>query len=126
MTLGEALYTALTADAGLSALVALRVYPIRPPQGAVSPFIVWQEITHLPYETHDGASTAGLRDVQLTCIADSYDGVLALSAALDTALRAATYGNSAKCINVSVIDGFSEDTNQFLRIAEASFFSSPA
>jgi len=126
MTFAAALYAALTADAGLAAIVGLRVYPVRPPQGVVSPFIVWQEISHVPYETHGEVSTAGLRDVQLTCVADSYDGTLALSVALVTALAAATYGNGSKCLTSSASDGFSDDTNQFLRIVESSFFSSPA
>lgn len=126
MTFAEALYTALTADAGLSALVSTRIYPVRPPQGVVSPFIVWQEISHVPYETHGEVSTAGLRDIQLTCVADTYDGALALSSATLAALESATYGNSAKCLTSSASDGFSEDTNQFLRLVESSFFSSPA
>lgn len=45
MSLETALVTALRAHSGLAALVAQRIYPVRLPQGATLPAVVYQRIS---------------------------------------------------------------------------------
>ena len=44
--IGEALFTRTTGYAGLTALIAARMYPVVAPQDATVPFVVYQEISN--------------------------------------------------------------------------------
>ena len=51
--LESALFTYLSADPGVSALVGTRIYPVRLPEGTVLPAIAWQRISATRLYTHD-------------------------------------------------------------------------
>jgi hypothetical protein len=80
MTLEEGLRAALAADAGIAALVAGRIRPLRLAQGEAYPALTYQRIAGTPRSTLDGA-TGRLRSlVQVTCWAETYLGAKQLAA----------------------------------------------
>lgn len=93
MSFESALFTALTGNAGLSTLIAARLYPDALPQGAVLPAIVYQRVS-TPRTQVLGATQAvavSRPRFQFSCWATSASGALAVCAALRTALLATSY-----------------------------------
>ena len=73
----SAVYAALAAHAALATQVGARVYPDEAPQGTVSPYVVWQEISLVAQGNDLGGSveTGGLSQyrVQITSWAKGSD-----------------------------------------------------
>jgi hypothetical protein len=71
LSLENTLYVAVLADAGLSAIIGTRFYPIQFPQNPTLPAAVYQRISTVPYYTHaanltsDQGSSAWIR-IQIT------------------------------------------------------------
>ena len=90
MSLESKLYTLLSADAGVTALVALRTYPLVAPQGAEMPFIVYNRISSGRQYSLTGYSNLENPRMQVDCYGTTYSEAKALSEAVITALRGAT------------------------------------
>lgn len=72
----SAVYATLAGHAGLAALVAARIYPDVAPQGTVTPYAVWQEISVVPMNDMAGSvETGGLMNyrIQVTSWAKGSD-----------------------------------------------------
>lgn len=84
----------LLAQAGITALVETRIYPVQRPQGSEFPAIVLQRISGAPESDDDGNSGIAVNRVQVDCYALSYRAVSEIAAAIATALsgRAFTHG----------------------------------
>lgn len=93
MSIESALFTALTGNAGLSALISTRIYPDAMPQGATLPCIVYQRIS-TPRTQGFGSTQAVIASrprFQFSCWATTQASALAVCAALRTALLATSY-----------------------------------
>ena len=90
MSLETGLYTALTGDAGVSALVGTRIYPEIMPQGVTYPAISYQRISTTRTNMLSGVDDFTQVRVQVDCWDDSYSGVKALSAAVKSAIDGVT------------------------------------
>jgi hypothetical protein len=92
MAVEEALYTLLTGNAGVSALVSTRIYPLTIPQNVHLPAIACQVITTEREYSHDGQSPTAGPYIQLTIQAkgtgttSAYDQAKAIAAAVRAAL----------------------------------------
>lgn len=88
MTIEAGLVTYLATVAGVTNLVAARIYPHKAPQGGTVPYITYQVVSE-PHE-HNMAGAAGLTTarVQFDCVDDDDVG----AAAVGEALRAAMQG----------------------------------
>lgn len=86
MTLEEALRTVLVGDAGVSALVGTRVYPLVIPNGASYPAIAYQTIGREMSQTQSGAISPEDARIQLTCVCTSYAGAKSLMEAIRNAV----------------------------------------
>ena len=130
MALAESIFAKFNSDAALSAILGAgdtcRVFPDSAPFGTPTDYVVWQEVATVPDVTLGEASASGLRMVQFSCIADTYKRARDLAAAIIAALDNATLDGGVVCLSCSEQDGYSESTDQFLRIVEATFFAAPA
>ena len=70
LALVKSIFSRLTADATVAALVSTRVYPLIQPQPVVSPSIVYQVIVDIPLNTLDGSAVGDLYQTRLQT--DSY------------------------------------------------------
>ena len=95
----EALVALLEADAGVSALVGNRIYPIVIPDGASLPAIAYQRISGPRAETMDGPSGLAWPRFQITSVAETVSEAIALA----NAVRHALDGYSGTVLGV-VID----------------------
>lgn len=79
MTAEEALVARLKSTAGVTALVGTRIFPMEAPQGAVTPWIVYQRVSTNPFTVLVGRS--GLDDprLQYTVWADTYSSARAVA-----------------------------------------------
>jgi hypothetical protein len=73
VSIEDAVYARLTAVAGVTALIATRVYPVRVPQNPTYPLASYQKISDVP--AHAMGSDAGVRTarVQVTAWGATYD-----------------------------------------------------
>lgn len=90
MSLETKLYTLLSGDAGVSALVSNRIYPLAAPQQADLPFVVYTRISSGREYTLSGATGLENPRMQVDCYAETYSSAKAISEAVVTAVRAAT------------------------------------
>ena len=70
----KVIYTLLSADAGVTALVAARIYPSRLPQNTTMPAIAYEVISAMeltPIDAQAGYQIVRTR-VQVTCMAKNY------------------------------------------------------
>lgn len=105
MGLEQDLYTRLTMNAGVKALVATRVYPLAAPQDAAMPNLAYQRISGVPDLAHNGATGIMRARVQITCMASTYAGVKALSDAVEAAL----HGWKGGSVGAAIIDNERDD-----------------
>lgn len=77
----QAIYSKLTGDAAVSALVSSRVYPIVAPQKAAKPFIVYRRLdTEHPNCKSRGRTTDAARAlIEVQAVASSYSGARTLA-----------------------------------------------
>ena len=85
--LEEAVYSRLTGNAGVSALVSTRVYPNKIPQEAALPAVAYQRISARRVKAHAAPTGLARVRVQVTCVSRSYSEVKALAAAVRTAMQ---------------------------------------
>jgi hypothetical protein len=78
-TLEEAIYTRMSAYAGLAALVDDRIYPGAVPEDIERPAISFQKVSNQPLLTHSGPSGWARSSVQFTIAADDYSGKKAVA-----------------------------------------------
>lgn len=131
MALAESIFAKLSnAAAATAALVGIgavcRLYPTLAPSKVLHPYIAWQEVSAVPVVTHDGRSTFGTRLVQFSAVAETYLAARDLGAAIIHDLDSVTLAAGELCTHCTEMDGYSEDTNQYIRIIEATFMAAPA
>lgn len=108
MRIEAALYAELTGNAGVKALVSTRVYPLRAPQDATLPYLIYQKISNARDYSHDGATLLVHPRFQFKAVSTTFDG----SRALFHAVRAVLSGYSGTMGGVggvSVNGGFLEN-----------------
>lgn len=81
-TVESALYTLLTSDSGVTALVGTRIYPLLVPDGTALPAVAYQQISMIPRKTHSGPNALRHERYQLTVHASGYDSGRAVQRAL--------------------------------------------
>jgi hypothetical protein len=88
MSTESTLFTALTNHAGLSALIAARVYPDAVPQGATLPCVVYQRVSTPRRQVFGSAQAVAVSRprFQLSCWALTASAALDLAAQLRAAL----------------------------------------
>ena len=117
MSLETGLYTALTADSTLSALVGTRIYPEVMPQGVTYPAVSYQRVSTVRTNLLSGVDDFTEVRIAIDCWDDSYSGVKAVADAVKGAIDGVTVlGAQAiqhcfmdSMIDVSQIDGDRED-----------------
>lgn len=103
MTIGETIFSTLTADSGVTAIVSNRVYPVVIPQKGTLPAITYQRVSGRRENGISGAGELVAVRVQVDCWAESYSSVRALADAASAALIAAGF------LPVGDRDGFEDE-----------------
>ena len=86
MNEGRAIYTILTEDAGVSAVVGTRVYPQVAAQGAAFPFVVYLLQDNTPSDTKSGVSTLDEIRYDIVAAAETYSALSSLTERIRLAL----------------------------------------
>ena len=98
MSLGAAIFTRASTEAGLTALIGsgadARIYKLQIPQGgATAPYIIWQGVTSIPGAVHTGPTGATERIMQFACFATTPEEASAVRTALIAAFDGITLDN---------------------------------
>lgn len=91
MSIETDLYSTLSNDAGVTALVSDRIYPNLAEEDDPRPYIVYQLITGERLSTITGVNDARRKRVQISCHADTYASAKAVAAAVYAALEGDGY-----------------------------------
>lgn len=98
----QAIYSIVSGDADISAVVSTRIYPNVAPQSAALPYITYQKISAY----HDQATTnsTGLANgvFQINCWSDDYDELKDLTEKVRLALQAYSPATVAGCYIAAV------------------------
>lgn len=105
MTHLEHVRVALSADAGVTALVGTRIYPVRAEQETLRPYIVLTTVSLDTDETLTGTVATSLKParIQVDAYAETYKGAHALADAIDAAI-----GDIARP-EMSIVKGAEQD-----------------
>lgn len=118
-----AIFNLLSANAGVSALVASRIYPEILPQPPTYPALTYRRMSFESVEVLDGTA-AGLDHprIEVNSWATTYAGALTLNAAVRTALRRVTDLTQDPDILDAILenefDMYEDDVKVYRRVAE--------
>lgn len=87
MTMEASLFSFLTGNAGIAALIGTRVYPGIIPQSGVQPCIVYNKSSRSRQQLFCGTDGLLLTRLEIDCYADSYIQSVALANAVTSALQ---------------------------------------
>lgn len=110
MTVEELLYTHLSGDGGVQALVGSRVYPVELPQECTLPAVRYQLISRNELHVHVPSPLLTIRRYQVDGFAVSY----ASAKALEEALKLALYGFNRQayaCILSTFIESMRDESD---------------
>jgi len=110
MPIERTLYDLLRQDAGVSATVADRIYPVRLPDEVILPAIVYLKASCIRYASHGGPSKLASSRFQLDCYSADYLEAKQLALAAVTALHGKKGGDIQAAFNENETDGFSTDS----------------
>jgi hypothetical protein len=72
MSIAETIYSVLSANTGLAALVGTRIYPVSAPQSVVFPYIVYSRISNVPDMVRGEAAPIRNHTYQVSIFAKSF------------------------------------------------------
>ena len=84
--LEEAVYSRLSGNVAIAAIVSTRIYPQKIPQEATLPAIAYARISAMRVKAHAAPTGLARARVQVDCVARSYSEVKALAAAVRKSL----------------------------------------
>jgi hypothetical protein len=87
MIIDEGLYDTLSEYAGLAALVSTRIYPLKAPQDATYPLVVYQQISGPRVHSHSGGSGLASPRFQFTSWATSLNSAKGVANQVRAALN---------------------------------------
>ncbi|XBQ15803.1 MAG: DUF3168 domain-containing protein [Oceanicaulis sp.] len=106
------LFSRLTGDAAIAAIVGTRVYPVEAPEGAALPHLVYRLVSDGRVRAMTTDTGVTPRRVQITAKAAGFDGVAALANAVKAALKdwrdPASNPVVMGCAFETAFDGFDE------------------
>ena len=117
MSVKTALATRLTLDAGVSALVGFRVYPVALPQNAPRPAITYQRMPSGHDQTLTKASGTSLGVFRIRSFGDKYSEADQVAEAVRQALQAFSGTVDGTTINAVVL---TNDFDEFFQPQDAS------
>ncbi len=85
----ETIFSDLSSFAGLSALIATRIYPLRMPQGSTFPAVVYTRVSGARINNLDGENIQNPR-YQIDCWAETYSAAKAVAAQIELAFAASS------------------------------------
>ena len=112
------LYAKLSGDAGVSALVGTRIYPLLMPQEPTLPAIVYQRISTVPLgQSHQGGNHLNRARMQLACHATTILAAKQLAQAVWRALDgdSGTWSNVTvqSCLRANELDGYEPEVEAY-------------
>jgi len=120
MNIEDGLFSYLTNNAGVKAIVVSRVYPLVMPQKTTLPAITYQTTALKPDRTMAGNTGRMTATIQINAWAETHVGVKALAQALRTALNDYSGAMGSDTIQRSRVetekDGWDEETG-FYRVS---------
>lgn len=120
----EAIYSALTAHAGLSALVGDRVYPMVLPEGAVRPAVTYMRISGARDLNINQTSVDANPRYQFDVWADSFESAYGAAAQLVEAVATVESGSGVTVYGVAVVgdmDIYEPQTLLYRRVTDVQF-----
>ena len=115
MTEGKAIYSILTSDSDVNAIVGTRVYPQIAAQGAAFPFVVYVLQDTSPSDTKSGVSTLDEVRYEIVAAAETYAVLADLTEKIRTALDRYTgtvAGVVIDSIQFTDLDTANDDNNE--------------
>ena len=106
----ESTRAVLIADGTVSGLIGTRVYPLKMPQPATMPSVVYMRISGPRDVSLDGASGSGRARLRYNCWAETYSGAKTLL----EAVRAALDGISGAVAATSETDFYDDDGEAYV------------
>lgn len=70
--LGSAIYSILSGDATLAAIIGTKIYPVQAPQRTPPPFVVYRENNTIATDQKDGSAPKDLKSVQIDIYSGTY------------------------------------------------------
>lgn len=121
MIVGEVIYSILTANAVVDAVVGQQIYPLKAPQGVNSSMLIYTPINVEPENTKNSYNDYDNITVQITSFATSYATVTDLADKVRAALIASNNHHGASTDNYK-IDRIFFDSQDELYDDETKFY----
>lgn len=124
MSIESELFTLITGDAGVGALIGTRMYPKLMPPEATLPAIVYGEVATETVVQADGDTNARMGRYSVSYWATSYSGIKAGRAALLSAVNGYAGGSIGRIAVLAMADDYEPETQYFRQVMELEIFYS--
>lgn len=115
----QTLYTVLSTNVAVAALVSTRIYPLLMPQNTAMPCVVYQRISSVPVTSINGDSGLDSVRIQVSCWAGTFAGAKGLA----SAVRSAVDGSSLlKSVTLMEMDDIDNETRNFRSMIDFSIW----
>ncbi len=120
MSVESALATEIKSILAVTALVADRIYPVAAPQTSAQPFVTYRRVPGEVMYTQDGESKTQKAFFQIAAVADKYEVVIELAAAIRSGLSGKrSLGDGSVNLNGIFFkdpeDSWNQETGLFVR-----------
>jgi len=114
--IGSSIYTALSGNAAVTAIVGTRIYPVVIPQTQSLPALVYSIASTFPTHTNDGPSTLDKFTFSIFCVAKKYNDVEDLAGKVRTALHGYKSSSVQSIRYQGEYDDYEVDTAAYIRV----------
>ena len=117
----SALYAHLVADAGVTALLGTRIYPLDLPQEPTTPCATYHRVSTVPRYVHGADLNFDTVRIQIDCYADSVLGAKTLADAVRDALSAHSGDMQGTDVQAVLLDNeqdFTDPTTELCRVSQ--------
>lgn len=126
MSFYQDLYTYMQTQAGLTALVSTRMYPLKLPQNATVPALTYQKIARPREYSHSGDSNLANPTYQFDCWAKTHEAAVTVAVQVEAAFTgfSGTMGSETvyAAFISNVIDDIEPDTALYRQIVDVEFW----
>ncbi len=120
MALAEDIYSTLSGDAAVSALVSTRIYPLKMPQNPVMPAITYRRVSGARISSIDGITQTDNPRYQVDVWGSSYDSVRSV---VEPVIQAMDGSATFKAVMITDLDFYEDDTTLYRAAVDFSIWS---
>lgn len=120
MSIEAAVFSRITSDPAIAALIGTRLYPDRAPDAALKPYAIYQRISTVRNLTHDNADTPITVRMAVDCYAETRQQSREIADAVTNTMHGKTWSTGTIAVQLAALDNDAADYLEGVRLHRSS------